>query len=42
MGDTVKPLRIGVVGAGNISRAYLGTLPSLSNVQVTAVADLDW
>ncbi|HEX3786933.1 MAG TPA: Gfo/Idh/MocA family oxidoreductase [Pseudonocardiaceae bacterium] len=40
MGDTVKPLRVGVVGAGNISRAYLGTLPSLSNVQVTAVADL--
>jgi predicted dehydrogenase len=40
MGGTLKPLRIGVVGAGNISRAYLGTLPSLSNVEVTAVADL--
>lgn len=34
-------MRIGVVGAGNISRAYLGTLPRLSNVKVTAVADLD-
>src|SRR6201996_9305066 len=40
MGGTLKPLRIGVVGAGNISRAYLRTLPSLSNVEVTAVADL--
>jgi predicted dehydrogenase len=41
MVGTLKPLRIGVVGAGNISRAYLGTLPALSNVTVTAVADLD-
>ncbi|MGH3166323.1 MAG: Gfo/Idh/MocA family protein [Trebonia sp.] len=40
MGGAVKPLRIGVVGAGNISRAYLGTLPKLANVSVTAVADL--
>jgi predicted dehydrogenase len=40
MGGALKPLRIGVVGAGNISRAYLRTLPSLSNVDVTAVADL--
>jgi predicted dehydrogenase len=40
VGGTLKPLRIGVVGTGNISRAYLGTLPSLSNVEVTAVADL--
>ena len=34
-------LRIGVVGAGQISGAYLGTLRRLSNVQVVAVADLD-
>ena len=34
-------LRIGVVGAGQISDAYLGTLRRLSNVQVVAVADLD-
>jgi predicted dehydrogenase len=40
MGGAVKPLRIGVVGTGNISGAYLGTLPKLSNVRVTAVADL--
>jgi predicted dehydrogenase len=39
-GGTAKPLRVGVVGAGNISRAYLRTLPALGNVQVTAVADL--
>jgi len=38
MGDA---MRIGVVGAGNISGAYLRTLPALSNVSVTAVADLD-
>ncbi len=34
-------LRIGVVGAGQISGAYLGTLRRLPNVQVVAVADLD-
>jgi predicted dehydrogenase len=34
-------LRIGVVGAGTISGAYLRTLGRLSNVAVTAVADLD-
>jgi predicted dehydrogenase len=38
MGDAMN---IGVIGAGNISGAYLRTLPSLSNVSVTAVADLD-
>jgi predicted dehydrogenase len=37
----VTALRIGVVGAGQISGAYLGTLRRLSNVQVVAVADLD-
>jgi predicted dehydrogenase len=37
----VTALRIGVVGAGQISAAYLGTLRRLSNVQVVAVADLD-
>jgi predicted dehydrogenase len=40
MGGTLTPLRVGVVGAGTISRAYLGTLPSFGNVKVTAVADL--
>ena len=34
-------LRIGVVGAGQISGAYLATLRRLSNVAVVAVADLD-
>jgi predicted dehydrogenase len=37
----VTALRIGVIGAGQISGAYLGTLRRLSNVAVVAVADLD-
>ncbi|MEU6229292.1 Gfo/Idh/MocA family oxidoreductase [Streptomyces sp. NPDC047042] len=44
MGDALKdrsPLRIGVVGAGQISGAYLRTFATLPNVSVTAVADLD-
>ncbi|KOV80474.1 oxidoreductase [Streptomyces sp. NRRL WC-3618] len=44
MGDALKdrsPLRIGVVGAGQISGAYLRTLPALPHLSVTAVADLD-
>ena len=36
-----KPLRVGLVGAGQISGAYLETLPSLGNVTLTTVADLD-
>ncbi|MEU5640807.1 Gfo/Idh/MocA family protein [Streptomyces milbemycinicus] len=34
-------LRIGLVGAGKISNAYLTTLPRLNNLRLTAVADLD-
>jgi predicted dehydrogenase len=41
MGSAVTALRIGVVGAGKISGAYLGTLRRLSNVRVVAVSDLD-
>ena len=37
----MRALRIGIVGAGQISGVYLGTLGQLSNVQVVAVADLD-
>ena len=37
----MRALRIGIVGAGQISGVYLGTLGRLSNVQVVAVADLD-
>jgi predicted dehydrogenase len=37
----VTALRIGIVGAGKISGAYLGTLRRLSNVAVVAVGDLD-
>lgn len=40
-GGTGTALRVGVVGAGQISGAYLRTLERLSNVDVTAVADLD-
>jgi predicted dehydrogenase len=41
MGGAVTALRIGLVGAGQISRAYLGTLRRLSNVGVVAACDLD-
>jgi predicted dehydrogenase len=37
----VTPLRIGLIGAGQISGAYLATLRRLPNVAVVAVADLD-
>ncbi|MEW2549100.1 Gfo/Idh/MocA family oxidoreductase [Streptomyces sp. NPDC047002] len=36
-----EPLRIGMVGAGKISGAYLDTLKRLDNVVLTAVTDLD-
>ena len=36
-----KPLRVGLVGAGQISGAYLETLPRLGNVTLTTIADLD-
>jgi predicted dehydrogenase len=36
-----EPLRIGVVGVGQISRAYLTTLGRLPGVQVRLLADLD-
>jgi predicted dehydrogenase len=41
MGGAVTALRIGIVGAGQISGAYLSTLRRLSNVRVVAVSDLD-
>ncbi|GHJ42408.1 Gfo/Idh/MocA family protein [Streptomyces sp. TS71-3] len=41
MGEPVKPLRVGMVGAGKISGAYLDTLARLDNVRLTAVTDLD-
>ena len=34
-----KPLRVGVIGCGHISRAYLSALARLADVEVTAVAD---
>ncbi|RDG33457.1 Gfo/Idh/MocA family protein [Streptomyces corynorhini] len=36
-----KPLRIGMVGAGAISGAYLDTLEKLDDVRLTVVTDLD-
>ncbi|OON80119.1 Gfo/Idh/MocA family protein [Streptomyces tsukubensis] len=36
-----EPLRIGMVGAGKISGAYLATLKRLGSVRLTAVTDLD-
>ncbi|MFJ4633842.1 Gfo/Idh/MocA family protein [Streptomyces sp. NPDC088847] len=44
MGDTMSDrqiLRVGVVGAGQISGAYLRTFPRLENLRVTAIADMD-
>ena len=44
MGDSLtngQILRVGVVGAGQISGAYLRTFPRLANLRVTAIADLD-
>ncbi|BDZ65096.1 Gfo/Idh/MocA family protein [Agromyces mangrovi Wang et al. 2018] len=38
MGDSH---RVGIVGLGNISRAYLDTLARVPSVRITAVADLD-
>ncbi|GDY12686.1 oxidoreductase [Planctomycetota bacterium] len=34
-------MKIGVIGCGNISSAYLKNLPGFANVEVAAVADLD-
>lgn len=36
-----EPLRVGVVGLGAISRAYLSTFAAMPQVEVTALADLD-
>lgn len=35
------PLRVGIIGLGNISGIYLKTLGSYRSIQITAVADLD-
>lgn len=39
--SSASPLRIGVVGCGNIIAAYLATFPRLDSVRLVAVADLD-
>ncbi|MFE2993010.1 Gfo/Idh/MocA family protein [Streptomyces sp. NPDC059262] len=39
--ENPTPLRIGIVGAGQISGAYLHAIPALANLSVTAVTDLD-
>ncbi|MEV7136317.1 Gfo/Idh/MocA family oxidoreductase [Arthrobacter sp. NPDC093128] len=39
---SAAPLRIGVVGCGNIIAAYLATFPRLTTVRLVAVADLDY
>jgi len=35
-----EPLRVGIIGAGAISRSYIGTLPRLPGLRLTAVADV--
>ncbi|MGL4610783.1 MAG: Gfo/Idh/MocA family protein [Trueperaceae bacterium] len=37
----MKPINIGIIGCGNISGIYLKNLPTLRNINVLAVADLD-
>ncbi|MBS2533040.1 Gfo/Idh/MocA family oxidoreductase [Catenulispora sp. NF23] len=40
--DQDRPvLRVGVVGAGNISGQYFQAVPRLTNLRITAIADLD-
>ncbi|MFE9613761.1 Gfo/Idh/MocA family protein [Streptomyces sp. NPDC006012] len=41
MGEPLRPLNIGIVGAGKISGAYLSTMERLTSVRLTAVTDLD-
>jgi predicted dehydrogenase len=36
-----KPLVVGIIGAGNISRQYLATLSRLPELQLVAIADVD-
>jgi len=36
-----RPLRVGVVGVGKISEQYFAQLPTLPNLELTAVADLN-
>jgi predicted dehydrogenase len=36
-----RPMRVGMIGCGNISRQYLNTFPHLPDVDLVAVADLD-
>ncbi|SEN36930.1 Gfo/Idh/MocA family protein [Actinacidiphila rubida] len=41
MGEPVKALRVGMVGAGKISGQYLDTLAGTPGLRLTAVTDLD-
>ena len=36
-----SPLKVGVVGVGNISQQYFEHFPALPGLALTAVADLD-
>ncbi|MEL5990833.1 Gfo/Idh/MocA family protein [Microbacterium phosphatis] len=38
---SAAPLKVGVVGCGNIVEQYLATLPHLADVRIVAAADLD-
>jgi predicted dehydrogenase len=41
MSAATRPLRIGMIGCGNISAQYLASFPALPDVELVAVADLD-
>jgi len=36
-----RPVKLGIIGCGNISRAYLETASGLDNIEVTACSDID-
>lgn len=41
MGNPLTPLRVGMIGCGNISAQYLKTFPTLEGATLVAVADLN-
>ncbi len=41
MSETNRPARVGIVGCGNISDTYFKNLPTFTDLQVAACADLD-
>ena len=36
-----KPIRVGLIGAGKFGSMFLAQVPSISGIEVAAIADLD-